>query len=380
METQELAVRQNSNIAATRQEFGATEIQMGHETAASAVAAREAAAVQARYVMAMQRPRNVEQCRSRLLNMCLKPGFATKVEYAKPAGKKWVNGKEEAQFITGASIRFVETALQCFGNVLPQTATVFDGPRARICRVSVTDLEVNITYEMEVLIEKTVERKGYEKPKGSGKYEPPQGREIIAERLNSYGEPVFIVVATDDEITLKQNSAISKALRTQGLRILPWDIVDEAILTARQTMRDRDAKDPDAAKRELLDYFAALGVEPVDIESYLSKSISKPLLPAEIAALRKVYAAIRDGEATWADIMAQKDPEGSDELQAEIAKRKAAEYAAAVAAGTIPAMTSASATTATGSAAAATTTDTATTAAQTAPRMAEKLQFGRKQS
>lgn len=319
----EISVRQ-SGSELVRQEFGATEMQQVHETAAAAVAAREQAAVQARYIMAMQRPRNVEQFRKRLMDMCLKPEFAKKAEYAKPVGKKWnaAKGVEEEQFIYGPSIRFVEAALQAYGNVLPQTATVFDNPMARISRVSVTDLEANITYEAEVVIAKTVERKGFEKGKrGSGQWEPPKGRVVISERVNSYGDPTYVVVATNDEIMSKQNALLSKALRTNALRLLPPDVVEEAIRLARQTVANKDAQDPDAAKREILDYFATQGVEPVDIEAYLGKSISKPLLPAEIARLRSIYKAVSSGETTWEEIMAAKEDSGSEELAKETRER-----------------------------------------------------------
>ena len=333
MQPTDIAVRPAGNVATVRQEFGATELTAQHETAAAAVAAREQAAVQARYIMAIQRPRNIEQFRKRIIDFCLKPEFAKKVEYAKPVGKKWNprTGQEEEQFVTGPSIRFIEAALQCFGNVLPQTATVFDNPLARICRASVTDLENNITYEAEVVISKTVERKGFEKgKKGSGQWEPPKGRVVISERLNSWGEPTYLVVATEDEIQSKQNSLLSKAIRTNGQRLLPWDIVDECLRTARQTVADKDAKDPDAAKREILDYFASIGVEPIDIEALTGYSVAKPLQPKQIAELRSIWKAVSNGEVTWAELMASREQTGSEELQNEVRDRKLEEAKRAI--------------------------------------------------
>src|SRR5690348_15141612 len=91
--------------------FGQTEVELVRETQGTALAARAQAEVQARYIVALQRPRNVEQFRVRLLEHCKRPGFAAVAAYEKPVG---------GQKIKGPSIRFVETALQVFGNVLPE--------------------------------------------------------------------------------------------------------------------------------------------------------------------------------------------------------------------------------------------------------------------
>ena len=50
-----------------REEFGVTHTQSHAETAAVAVEAHAKAAIQSRYVMAIQRPRNMDQVRHKLL-------------------------------------------------------------------------------------------------------------------------------------------------------------------------------------------------------------------------------------------------------------------------------------------------------------------------
>src|SRR4051812_2992682 len=96
--TTEVAIRQPGMVA--REDFGATYLQTHVETAAMAVAEREKAAVQARYIIAERHPRNIEQFRVKLLSSCKRPTFATKVEYAKPVGQKWNprKGEMEDQF------------------------------------------------------------------------------------------------------------------------------------------------------------------------------------------------------------------------------------------------------------------------------------------
>ena len=70
------------------------------ETTAGALAAQAKAAVEARYIMAMQRPRDWDQVRLSLLKECDRTNFAEVAIYRKPVG----------QGIEGPSIRFAEAA------------------------------------------------------------------------------------------------------------------------------------------------------------------------------------------------------------------------------------------------------------------------------
>jgi hypothetical protein len=327
--TTELAVRPSAQLV-TREEFGATNLQTHVETAAMAVAEREKAAVQARYIIAERRPRNIEQFRVRLEESCRRPSFAAKVEFAKPIGKEqddngtWVN-----KYAYGPTIRFVEVALQAYGNVFPEVTTVFDSETLRICRVSVTDLESNICYATEVAVTKQVERKGKKEGNGkNAKWQPPAGRIVLGERINSYGDPTYTVLATDDEVLVKQNALLSKALRTNAQRLLPWDIVERCMQLAKDTLANEHAQDPDAAKRRLVDAFTTIGVEPIDLEAWLGHSLNKPLVPAEREQLLKIHAAIKEGETTWQDVMSEKAETGSEQLQQEVLSRKLAELEA----------------------------------------------------
>lgn len=325
--TQEVTLHRPGQMIA-REGFGETQLQTHVETAAMAVAEREKAAVQARYIIAERRPRNIEQFRVRLEESCRRPSFAEKVEYAKPVGKKWNprKGEMEDQFAYGPTIRFIEVALQAYGNVFPEVSTVFDSEMLRICRVSVTDLESNICYATEVSITKQVERKGKKEGKGpNAKVSPPEGRVLLSERVNSYGDPVWTVIATDDEVLVKQNALLSKALRTNAQRLLPWDIVERCMQLARETLAKKDAQDPDAAKRQIIDAFASIGVEPVDLEAWLQHSLNKPIVPANLTRLRAIFQSIRDAETTWEEVMAQKVEAGSEELQDEVRDRKVGE-------------------------------------------------------
>lgn len=262
--------------------FGSTEIVEQRETQGSALAARAQAEVQARYIVALQRPRNVEQFRVRLLEHCKRPGFAAVAEYEKPVG---------GQKIKGPSIRFVETALQEFSNVTPEETITYDDDLKRVTRVALTDLERNITYYGDVIVEKTVERR-----------RPKDGDEILGSRINSYGDTVYKIRATEDDFANKIGAACSKKLRNLGVRILPADLVAEAMEKCRETRMKKDAEDPAAARRRLADAFAELRVMPSDLDAFLGHAFDQAS-PAELEELRGAYVTIREGEAKWNELV-----------------------------------------------------------------------------
>lgn len=302
----DLMVAANSG-AIVKHGFGETAVTPYAETAAQAVAAREQAAIQARYIMAIQRPRKVETFRVKLLEECKRTGFAEVARYSKPMG---------GTNIEGPSIRFVEAALRYFQNIDVNVSTVYDSPEMRICRVVVTDMEGNLGYATEIQVQKTVERK-------NGK-----GREVIGERTNTYGDKVYIVVATDDEILVKQAALVSKAIRTQGLRLLPGDVVEEAQQLVIATMSKGVVDDPKAAIRKLIDAFAEYRITPDDLVSYIGKPLDR-MQPKDITKLRTIFSAIRDGETNWDEVMEEENPSGSVEAAQEVARRKLADIEAA---------------------------------------------------
>lgn len=297
----------NTNASIMRDGFGSQELEVQHETAATAIAAAAKASIEARYILAMKRPRDWDNVMQRLKRECQRAGFADAAIYRKPVGKKFNDdtGKWEQAYVEGLSVRFAEAALRHVSNFYGSATSIYDDPNKSIVRVTVMDLESNATWETDVTVSKTVERKQLKK-----------GQKPLAERVNSYGDRVFIVGATDDEVLNKSNALISKALRNGVLRLLPGDIQDDCEELCRKTQAKRDREDPDAAKRKLFDAFATLGIMPDELKRYLG-SAGEVLQPAELAELRAIYSAIRDGETTWAAVMEAKHPEaaGSGDAQ-----------------------------------------------------------------
>ena len=280
-----------NNALAVQEDFGGTGSTLAVvETASSAIAAQSKAMVESRYIMAMRNPRNMDAVRQDLIKECRRPSFAhnKSAYYIKPIG----------QGVEGLGIRFVEVALRCMKNVLVETTMIFEDDAKEVHRVSVTDLEANITYPLDVRVSKTVERS---KPMDDGSY--------ISVRKNSYGKMTYTVPGTDDDILNKRGALISKAIRTIGLRIIPGDLCDEAEEIIKKIRLDKAAEDPDAERRKIADAFTEIGVSATDLNSYLGHDLGK-CSPAQIVTLRGIYGAIRDGEATWQGVMANKAEQG----------------------------------------------------------------------
>jgi len=252
------------------------------ETSAMVLAAQAKALVEARYVVAMRNPRDLDIVRERMIKESQRPSFAPVAMYAKPVG---------GSTITGPSIRFAEMAMRCMTNIVVDTPAVYDDTEKRIVRVSVTDLEANVSYTQDVTIQKSVERNSRK-----------DSDVVLRTRTGSRGQTVYVIEATDDDIQNKQNALISKAIRTLGLRIIPGDMIDECLGFVIDTMKAKDAKDPDGERYKLFDAFGTIGITVEQIKEYLGHD-GKTLQPKELADLRALFTAIKDGEATWREAM-----------------------------------------------------------------------------
>jgi hypothetical protein len=267
-----------------QQNMGVQNLNYGQAAAEKAAQAL----VQARFQMALMRPRNVLQARSKILDACRRPGFAESGLFRKPVGKK--DGVQ--QFVEGPSIRFAEEAIRSLGNMDIRQQVVFEDEEKRVVCVTVMDLENNVAWPTEVAVSKRVER-SYVK----------EGAKVYSTRKNSYGKNVYIVDASEDEIITKQQAMVSKALRTATLRVVPGDILEEALVQIKETLAKKDQADPKAALKKVVDAFHALGVSPVELEKFLDHSLES-ITPGEIQELRGVYTSIKEGDSNWHDVLA----------------------------------------------------------------------------
>jgi hypothetical protein len=273
--------------AIAREGFGSREIERRGETSTSALVAQARAEIEARYVMAMQRPRVDADVRVRLLAESSRPGFARGAIYSIPRGTAPGRLTNTPGRIEGLSIRFAEAAIRLSGNIFQSTQTTYDDDFKRIVRVSCVDLETNATYSKDLVIDKTTERR-----------EVKEGRVVLGSRQNSTGATVYIIQATEEELLQKEASLVSRALRTEALRLVPSDVLEECEQRIVLTRKTETAKDPNAARKQLADAFAGIGVMPSDLGLYVGAEL-EAASPAQLEDLRGLYAAVRDGEITF---------------------------------------------------------------------------------
>jgi hypothetical protein len=111
-------------------------------------------------------------------------------------------------------------------------------------------------------------------------------------------------------------------VRKQGERLLPRDIIDRARSVAYKIAETADAQDPAAALRRIVDSFATMSVMPTDLVAFLGKPLERAQ-PKDIGELRGAFTAMKDGEATWDQIMEGRD-QGTRDEQDRIAAEKLA--------------------------------------------------------
>lgn len=265
---------------------------------AAMVAAAESAKaqIQCAYMMALQCPRSYFAAEQAVVKACENPLFAEKVEYKLP---------RSGTTISGPTIRLAELIRREWRNIFTTERVMHDDERQMIVQVTAMDLETNSIETAEVVIPKTVERR-YVK----------DGQEIISERENSLGKKVYTVRATDSEVDMMRKAMISKALRNAIFRLVPAELVQIAIATARQTIQTADAKDPKEAIRRLIFCFEEQGVSIDKIEKEIGHTLEKANT-ADVKKLRGLYKQMLNG-ASWDDLT-NPEPQNAaiDELNAK---------------------------------------------------------------
>jgi hypothetical protein len=300
------AVAAKTGIA--RQGLTETSLERTGERAAAAQAAQAKAMIEARFVMARRFPRSWDDVRVKLLAACERPGFAGSTERgADNWGAAWFR-KPVGDGIEGFSVRFAEEALRIMGNLAVEPLVVYDDEFSRVVNVLVIDLESNSSTSQSVTIEKTIERKKL-----------PKGETALRVRVNSQGETLYILQATDDDVLGKANAVVSKARRTLILQHLPGHIQAECRKRLLEIRFGKAATDPDGERKKIADGFAKLNVHPADLEKYLEHSLAQ-CSPFELDHLRQLWEAVRDGKLTWAEILASKDAEDDEGDGAEAVK------------------------------------------------------------
>ena len=276
-----------------RQDMAGQELEVRGETAIAPLVAQAEAREKVRFLIALKRPRNWDEVRVKLLNAIERPGWAGVPgnDKEKNWGAAWYD-KPIGAGVEGFSIRFAEEAMLCMGNIDVATITLYEDERMRQLQLVVLDLENNNSYPSSISLEKTVIRKKLRK----GETSP------FLPVINSYGDVNYKMPASQDDMTQKQASEISKAMRTGIMRILPGWIKAECRTRILELRRGAVAKDPDGFRKKLVDGFAVLNVMPSDLEKLLGCTLAKAS-PDQLADLRDLWKSITNGNQTFADAL-----------------------------------------------------------------------------
>lgn len=251
----------------------------------SANAAAAIAEVQAAYVMAIKNPRNIFDARKRMLEACERKKFSEKARYHRVVGKDKF-GKDV--YADGFSVHFARPAAVMMRNILINAGVLYEDEKIRKVVARATDIEANVAYTKEAIIQKAVERKN------------ARGRDVISQRTNSRGDTTYLVVAYPHEVDLAAAKTTAILIRDCVLPLIPPDILEEIEEKIVDVMASELTSDPITARKKLVDAFAALGVSSAQLRQYLKHEI-EDITPQEYVNLRAIYQALKDGQSQWFD-------------------------------------------------------------------------------
>jgi len=219
------------------------------------------AEVQAAMLVAQRFPRDVLECRDRIIRACQRPGLAEGAMYSYARG-----GTD----ITGPSIRLAEAIAQEWGNLDFGFRVIEQRPGESTVETFAWDLERN-TRQTRTF---QVPHKRYTK---RGTYALEDPRDIYEMEANQG----------------------ARRLRACILGIIPGDIVEDAIKECEETLRAKADTSPENLKK-MLATFEKYGVTKEQVEARLQRKV-EAITPVQMVGLIKVKNSLKDGMSVPAD-------------------------------------------------------------------------------
>lgn len=264
----------------TREETAlATREEQYDEMVVATASARVQHEIQASIAIAKKFPRDEDAAYQKLFRACKRTSFADTVAYSFPRGKDEDGNRK---MVTGPSINLAREAARVWGNVRYGYEVTKDNDEERTIRAFAWDVETNTKVEAEDNFEKLIQRK----LRGETVWLKPDERDLR-------------------ELTGRRGAV---AVRNCILQILPRDLVEDALAIAAETRQSEAQRDPDAARKRILDGFDEINVTAGMLEEYLGHPLAQSS-PVEIARLREIWKSIADGNSTWAEYMASRQPQ-----------------------------------------------------------------------
>jgi hypothetical protein len=221
---------------------------------------RAAKEVEAAMAVAKRYPRDEDAVYVRVMQACKRARLAEASQYEYPRG---------GQTITGPSIRLAETLARYWGNIRYGVVELERKRGQSQCLAFAWDLESNV----QPTIEFSLRHERHTR----------QGIQILTDERDIM------------ELILNQGS---RRLRSCLLRVIPSDLVDDAIEQCNKTLASEAKGEPIAERaKKLAAYYADMGVTIEMIEAKLGHKISV-MSESEYARLRRLWQAIKDGATT----------------------------------------------------------------------------------
>jgi hypothetical protein len=172
-------------------------------------------------------------------------------------------------------------AARVWGNIRYGTDIVRDDDDARLIRSWAWDLETNAHVSQETAFSKLVQRKVYENGRSQGtKWVKPDERDLR-------------------ELTNKQ-AAIGE--RNCLGKVLPEDMVQDALAVCKETEARYAVNDPVKAREKIIRAFSQINISAEMLEQKLGHLLAQ-CTADEIVELRGIYKSIADGNSSWAEYM-----------------------------------------------------------------------------
>jgi hypothetical protein len=242
----------------TSDEAVTAQVEVVQPIKADIVAQLERAAVDVQVATAHAYPRDRQKALQAIVNEALQDSESMIYTL------RYVNHKTgEAQVVQGASVRLAEVVAQNWGNIRVWASVIEARPEYVRARGSAWDMQSNAWATEEVVVP-TLDKKGQPYP----------------ERLR----------------ILQQQSAVSKAFRNVVLRVVPRSVVNAAI----NAIKRQQVVTPKAIA-SIRNWLKTIKVSEAAACRVIGAQSLDSITPEQLATIRGIYAAIRDGELTIED-------------------------------------------------------------------------------
>lgn len=222
---------------------------------------RAIAEVQAALTVAAARPRDEKAAMERIEVSCQRVGLAEKAEYSFSRG---------GQEITGPTIDLLTVIANCWGNVQFGFRELTQRNGESEVEAFAWDLETNSKRSVQFTVPHVRHTR-----QGTTKLTDPRD--------------IYELVANNAQ----------RRVRACLEAVIPPDVVEDAALQCRATLKEKADVTPDSIAR-LVEAFAKHGVTKAQIEAKLLRRIDT-MQPAQLVSMRRIYKSLSEGMSQPSD-------------------------------------------------------------------------------